>query len=156
MSLPPRRRLLTAGLTVTPSRGLTTSEDGGSAIVRMALTQQPTADVTIPLASSNVLEGQVDKSQLVFTPANWNVVQQVRVTGQPDGVRDGNKVYQLITGDCVSTDPAYGGLMVKDATITNKDSRTLVAGATVSGLSERITRSASLPTSIEPFFASSP
>ncbi|NBW85325.1 MAG: hypothetical protein EBR23_00470 [Planctomycetia bacterium] len=125
------RRLLTAGLTVTPSRGLTTSEDGGSAIVRMALTQQPTADVTIPLASSNVLEGQVDKSQLVFTPANWNVVQQVRVTGQPDGVRDGNKVYQLITGDCVSTDPAYGGLMVKDATITNKDSRTLVAGATV-------------------------
>ena len=125
------RRLLTAGVTVTPTRGLNTSEDGGSAIVRMALTQQPSADVTIPLASSNPLEGQADRSQLVFTPANWNVVQQVRVTGQPDGVRDGNKVYQLITGDCVSTDPAYSGLMVKDATITNRDSRMLVAGATV-------------------------
>lgn len=125
------RRLLTAGVTVTPIRGLTTSEDGGSAIVRIALTQQPTADVTIPLSSSNVLEGQVDRTQVVFTPANWNVVQQVRVTGQPDGIRDGNKVYQLVTGDCVSTDPAYGGLMVKDATLTNRDSRTLVAGATV-------------------------
>jgi len=126
-----QRRLLSANVTVSPTRGLNTSEDGGYAIVRFALTQQPTADVTIPVSSSDTTEGQANVAQLVFTPATWNVVQQVRVTGLPDGVRDGNQVYQLVTGDCVSTDPQYGGLAVRDCTLTNRDSRTLVAGATV-------------------------
>lgn len=126
------RNLLTAGVIFNATRGMQTSEDGGYAVVSARLTAAPTADVAISLASDNTAEGVVSKDQLIFTPANWNAVQNFRVTGQPDGVRDGNKVYHVITGNALSADPKYNGLDVHDITLTNKDSRKLVAGFTVS------------------------
>ena len=39
----------TAGITVTPTSGLTTTEAGGTATFTVVLTAQPTADVTIGL-----------------------------------------------------------------------------------------------------------
>ena len=126
-----RRDLLAAGVLVSPLRGLTTSEDGGAALISFKLTERPTADVTVSIASSNVKEGVPSLDKLVFTPDNFNVVQKVRVTGQPDGVKDGNQVYQLITDNASSGDPAYNGFDVPDVTLTNKDSRKLVAGITV-------------------------
>ncbi|WP_305884986.1 DUF4347 domain-containing protein, partial [Oscillatoria sp. HE19RPO] len=67
----------TAGITVTPTTGLTTTEAGGTANFTVVLNTQPTADVTIPLTSSNTAEGTVDKNSLTFTNANWNVAQTV-------------------------------------------------------------------------------
>src|SRR5687767_4403874 len=120
-----------AGVQISPVRGLNTSEEGGAAVISMRLTEQPAGNVTIPLSSSDTGEGVVSVSQVVFTPDNFNLFQKVRVTGVPDGVKDGNQVYQLITGDTVSDDPTYNGLAVPDATLTNKDSRKILAGVTV-------------------------
>src|SRR5205085_1360966 len=39
-----------AGITVTPTSGLVTTEAGGTATFTVRLTSQPTADVTIPLS----------------------------------------------------------------------------------------------------------
>ena len=62
-----------AGITVTPTTGLTTTEAGGTATFTVVLTTQPTADVTIGLSSSDTTEGTVSPASLTFTTANWNV-----------------------------------------------------------------------------------
>jgi hypothetical protein len=132
-------RDLLAAVIISPTAGLTTSEDGGSAVVSVALRDAPSADVVIQLASSNTKEGVVDKDKLVFTPENYNQVQQFRVTGVPDGVKDGNKSYKIITSACQSTDAAYNGLKVADVNLRNLDSRTLIAGITVTPTSGLVT-----------------
>ena len=48
-----------AGITVTPTAGLTTTEAGGTATFTVVLNTQPTADVTIALSSSDTTEGTV-------------------------------------------------------------------------------------------------
>ena len=48
-----------AGITVTPTTGLTTTEAGGTATFTVVLNTQPTADVTIALSSSDTTEGTV-------------------------------------------------------------------------------------------------
>ena len=57
-----------AGITVTPTAGLTTTEAGGTATFTVVLTTQPTADVTIALSSSDTTEGTVRPASLTFTP----------------------------------------------------------------------------------------
>ena len=46
-----------AGITVTPTAGLATTEAGGTATFTVVLNTQPTADVTIALSSSDTTEG---------------------------------------------------------------------------------------------------
>jgi hypothetical protein len=48
-----------AGVTVTPTSGLIVTEAGGAATFTMVLTAQPSADITIPLSSSDLTEGTV-------------------------------------------------------------------------------------------------
>ena len=78
-----------AGITVTPTAGLTTTEAGGTATFTVVLNTQPTADVTIALSSSDTTEGTVGPASLTFTTANWNAAQTVTVTGVDDAVVDG-------------------------------------------------------------------
>ncbi|WP_116772097.1 PKD domain-containing protein [Maribacter litoralis] len=67
-----------------------TSEDGLSDTFTVELKTQPTATVTIDL---QIIEGvgevSLDKNQLVFTDATWNVPQIVTVTGENDDAIDG-------------------------------------------------------------------
>ena len=46
------------GVAVTPTLGLMTTEAGGQATFTVALTAQPTANVTIPVASTRSHRGQ--------------------------------------------------------------------------------------------------
>ena len=62
-----------AGITVTPTSGLTTTEALGTATFTVVLTSQPTADVTIGISPSDPTEGTVSSPSLTFTPANWNI-----------------------------------------------------------------------------------
>src|SRR5204862_2710607 len=55
-----------AGITVTPTSGLVTSEAGGTATFSVVLNSQPTADVVIPVASSSATEGAVAAASLTF------------------------------------------------------------------------------------------
>src|SRR5205807_7669582 len=70
-----------AGIVVSPTSGLVTTEVGGTATFTVVLTSQPTASVTVGLSSSNTAEGTVSPASLTFTAANWNVAQTVTVTG---------------------------------------------------------------------------
>ena len=79
----------TAGITVTPTSGLVTTEAGGTATFTVELNTQPTANVTIGLSSSDTTEGTVSPASLTFTAANWNAAQTVTVTGVDDAIVDG-------------------------------------------------------------------
>ncbi len=114
----------TAGVVVDPTMGLTTSELGGSATFSVVLTSEPTANVTIPITSSDTTEGVPQVMQLVFTPANWNAPQNVTVDGRNDDVADGDQVYFIRTGAAVSTDAGYSGFNADDVTLTNVDDET--------------------------------
>jgi hypothetical protein len=117
---------------VQKTSGLKTTEAGGTATFTVKLNFRPTGSVTIPIASSNPNEGIVNVDSLVFTPDNFDQPQTVTVTGQPDGIKDGSQKYSIITGPAASDDPLYDGMSVADVKVTNKDSKSLVAGVQVS------------------------
>ncbi|MCB8749397.1 DUF4347 domain-containing protein [Planktothrix agardhii] len=114
----------TKGITVTPTTGLTTTEAGGNATFTVVLNSQPTANVTIPLTSSNTAEGTIDKSSLTFTATNWNVAQTVTVTGVDDLIDDGDIAYNIVTASATSTDSNYSGFDASDVAVTNSDNDT--------------------------------
>ncbi|QDG51927.1 hypothetical protein FIV42_14615 [Persicimonas caeni] len=119
----------TAGFTVTDPDGDTT-EAGGQASFTVVLNSQPTADVTLELASSNPEEGTIDKSTLTFTADNWNAPQTVTATGQDDDVADGNQLYEVVFGETTSDDEEYAAIAPDAVELTNVDDET--AGFTVS------------------------
>jgi len=53
----------TAGITITPTTGLTTTEAGGKATFTVQLNSQPTADVTVGLTSDNTPKEQFPQLQ---------------------------------------------------------------------------------------------
>ncbi|MCL6501489.1 MAG: hypothetical protein K6T86_02310 [Pirellulales bacterium] len=130
----------TAGILVTPTSGLVTTEAGGQATFTVVLTSEPTADVTIDVASGNPAEGTVSTSTLVFTSANWNVPQTVTVTGVDDFVDDGDQAYFIVLGPVTSDDPLYAGIDPDDVAVTNLDDDT--AGILVTPTSGLITTEA--------------
>jgi hypothetical protein len=119
----------TAGIEVNPTSGLTTTEKGGQVMFTVVLSKQPSANVTIPLSSSDTSEGTVGARSLVFTPANWNAPQSVTVTGVNDDERDGNVEYTIHVESAASDDEDYDGMNADDVTVSNTDDET--AGVTV-------------------------
>src|SRR2546426_288917 len=114
----------TAGITVTPTSGLTTTEGGGTATFTVVLTSQPTANVTIGLSSNDLTEGTVSPASATFTSGNWNTAQTVTVTGVNDFVADGNVAYTIVTAPATSTDGGYNGMNASDVGVTNTDDDT--------------------------------
>ena len=110
----------TAGIAVSvASDNATTTEAGGTSEFTLALDSQPTAEVRIDLASSDVTEGTVAPPRLTFTAQNWNQPQTVRATGVDDSVVDGGQDY-AIEAVAASTDPVYEGIAA-DVALTNRD-----------------------------------
>jgi hypothetical protein len=111
----------THGVSVTSRTGLVTTEAGGTATFRIALNTRPSADVVIPIASSDPGEGVVSASSITFTPDNWNVAQTITVIGVDDAVADGDMPYTIVVGTTASLDPRYNGLDPSDAQLVNVD-----------------------------------
>jgi len=109
------------GVTVTPTSGLTVSEAGTQAAFTVVLDTQPSADVTIDLASDDTTEGTVSTASLTFTPTDWDTARNVTVTGVDDTETDGDQVFHIVTSAATSDDPDYDGLEVDDVEVTNQD-----------------------------------
>ncbi|MGA2799646.1 MAG: Ig-like domain repeat protein, partial [Thermoguttaceae bacterium] len=121
--------IITAGITVTPVSGLTTTEAGGTAQFSVVLDSQPTADVVIGISPSNITEGTVSVPSLTFTTDNWNTAQTVTVTGVDDLAADGDIAYSIITAPAASADLNYNGLDASDVSLTNIDNDTTTSVA---------------------------
>ena len=130
----------TAGITVSPTAGLVTTEAGGTATFTVVLNSQPTANVTIGLSSSDTTEGTVAPTSLLFTSGNWNVAQTVTVTGVDDLIVDGNVAYSIVTGPATSSDTNYAGVNASDVGVSNSDND--AAGITVAPTAGLVTTEA--------------
>ena len=107
--------------TVSPLTGLVTSESGGTASFEIALASAPTANVILPILSSNFTEGTTSVTSRIFTPSNWNLPQSVVITGQEDAATDGPISYFVRVGASISTDIAWNNLPAKTVGVTNTD-----------------------------------
>ncbi|MBK5962583.1 hypothetical protein CCR95_00275 [Thiocystis minor] len=122
----------TAGIRVTPTSGLFTTESGGTDTFSVVLESAPSADVSLDLASSDTSEGSVSPASLAFTSANWDQAQTVTVTGVDDSVQDGDIAYSILTSIAASNDTDYQGLDTEDVAVSNSDDDTAGIGITES------------------------
>ncbi|MCY2994716.1 MAG: cohesin domain-containing protein [Planctomycetota bacterium] len=124
-----------AGIVVSPTAGLVTTEAGGTAQFAVKLLTPPADTVTIPVSVSNATEGAVSIRQLVFTPLDWDQWQTVTAAGVNDAVDDGDVAYQVVLGVAASASLEYAGLEAADVALTNSDDDTAgVAISVTSGL----------------------
>ena len=103
-----------------------TSDSGDTGSFEINLTTEPLSDVFIELTSTNELEGVLSTSVISFNATNWNIPQEVTVTGVDDDppVSDGAADYIIVTGNVSSTDDNYGlldGSTVDDVNMSNQD-----------------------------------
>jgi hypothetical protein len=118
----------------------TTTEAGGTATFTMRLSAQPTANVTLTNFSRDTTEGTPSAgSSLTFTPANWNIPQNVTYRGVDDSVDDGNIRYYVGWNPASSSDPLYAGVIASDVPLDNADND--AAGFIVSPISRRTNES---------------
>lgn len=115
-----------AGIQISPASAFQVGE-GWTRDVSVKLTAQPTADVTVTLATTvGAGEATLSTTTLTFTPENWNVYQTVTVTGVLGDGLDGNKPFAF-TLDPSSADAAFDAVAPKtvNATIVEGDDHTL-------------------------------
>ena len=129
----------TANIIVSSISGSTT-ESGATATFTIVLTSEPTADVVIPVSSSDITEGSISVSEITFTPTNWNSTQTITITGLDDEVQDSDVNYNIVLGLSVSTDPSYNGIQKADINLDNQDNdianlivSTITGGTTEAG-----------------------
>ncbi|WP_404310513.1 Calx-beta domain-containing protein [Neorhodopirellula lusitana] len=120
---------VTALFVSEPTQSFTT-EDGGAVTFTTQLLTQPAGEVTVAAVSSDMGEGLVVPAILSFNALNWNVPQQVTVTGVDDVSLDGAVAYSVDLTSSSTADPDYDGLS-QSVALTNRDSD--VAGIVLTG-----------------------
>ena len=110
----------TAGIIVTPTSELVTTEAGGQATFTVVLGSEPIADVTIAVTSSDTTEGTVLPTTLIFTDANWNEPRTVTITGVDDTADDGDVSYRILAA-ASSDDLNYSDPDAVDLAVVNVD-----------------------------------
>jgi hypothetical protein len=121
-----------AGITITAVKGKT-SEAGLTTTFTIRLNSQPTADVAIPLSSSDPSEGTLSVAQVVFTSSNYASATTVTITGVNDDEADGEQPYSILVGPAVSTDKGYKDMTAPAIAVSNADNDS--AGLAVSEVS---------------------
>lgn len=109
------------GIIVSAASASMTTEAGGTAAFAVVLASQPSARVSIAVASSDETEARSDKASVVFTAGDWNVPQLVTVAGVDDEVDDGDKDVTITLARAISADAAYAALDPDDVKLRNMD-----------------------------------
>ncbi|MBW2254955.1 MAG: hypothetical protein JRI25_10210 [Deltaproteobacteria bacterium] len=99
---------------------LVVDEEGGTATFEVVLTSEPTAAVDIAVTSNDEGEGTVSPAALTFTATDWDIPQEVVVTGVDDEEPDGNLLF-AIDLEATSDDQIYDELPVPGVHVSNLD-----------------------------------
>ena len=97
-----------ADLVLTPTT-LSVLAEGAASTVSVRLGSQPTANVSVAIASSDRGELLVSPAQLVFLPGNWNINQPVTLSGVRDNEVDGTQAV-AVTYTASSSDNKYNSV----------------------------------------------
>ena len=109
-----------ARVSIMPT-ALTVDEDGGAGAYTVVLDSQPTANVSLTLASGDTTIAMVSPPTLSFIPAAWNVAQTVTVTGVNDDIINPGDRTTAITHTIDSADGDYDTLSVDSVDVTADD-----------------------------------
>ncbi len=96
-----------------------TAEGGSTAQYSVALTAEPTSNITVAVTSQSTDEGQPTQSSLSFTAANWNVAQNLAIQGVDDAIVDGVQNYAVQLS--ASGDTQYNQLQPLTVSLSNQD-----------------------------------
>jgi hypothetical protein len=117
-----------AGLSVTPANGgIAVSETGTTDTFTVALTSQPSANVTVAVTSGDTGEATVSPASLTFTPATWSTPQTVTVTGVEDYAVDGDWIGQVTLAVTSVDDLYYNNIANVSQPITVSDSGNFIS-----------------------------
>ncbi|MDE0117597.1 MAG: hypothetical protein OXT07_13400, partial [bacterium] len=109
-----------AGVTVSQT-AVVVSENLGTATYSVVLGSEPTAAVTVAVASGGAA-ATVSPVSLTFQPAAWNTPQTVTVTGVDDSVDNpGDERVVTVAHAASSSDAAYNGTPVAPVSVTVVD-----------------------------------
>ncbi|MDB9309593.1 choice-of-anchor I family protein [Aphanizomenon sp. CS-733/32] len=109
----------TSGITLTQTGGTTNVTEGGATdSYTIVLNSQPTADVAIAINPNSQLT--TSAVTLTFTPANWNVAQNVTVTALDDVLVEGSHSGE-ITHSVTSTDAQYNNITINPIVVSITD-----------------------------------
>jgi hypothetical protein len=112
----------TAGITVDPTSGLVTTEEGGEGTFTVVLDSEPTGEVVIDVASDDAGEGSADPAQITFTSGNWSDARTVTVAGVDDLVNDGDQSYTVVLSmNAATADVVYDTQNPDSVSVTNLD-----------------------------------
>jgi len=111
-----------AGFALGYNRIVRTNEMGTDTVFTVKLNTEPAGTVALSVSSDDATEGTVSHDYLTFTPADWDVAQEITVTGVNDNLGDGNVRYNILVGKSIITaSPAYGRLDAKEVNAVNLD-----------------------------------
>ena len=109
---------------VTQSGGSTAVTEGGATdTLSIALSKQPSANVTVTVTgNSDLTVGGSASATFTFTPLNWNIAQTMTVAAVDDATAEGLESAN-ITFSTASSDTSYNNLLVApvSASITDND-----------------------------------
>ena len=113
------------GFTVSES-SRTVSEAGSTQTFTVVLTGTPSSNVVIDVSSSDTGEATVSPTALTFTSANWNIAQEIVVTGINDDVDDGNQASTTtLSINDGSSDDDFDSLADQTVSVTTTDNDTI-------------------------------
>src|SRR6185369_13302466 len=98
-----------------------TSEKGTTTKFSLALSSQPTADVTIKVKSLRTTECTVSPASVTFTTTNWGSQQDITVHGEDDPVVDGDQSCRIEIDTVPGGDATYNTVGPKEVIVINDD-----------------------------------
>ncbi|MCF6235306.1 MAG: FG-GAP-like repeat-containing protein [Gammaproteobacteria bacterium] len=97
------------------------NEAGSTSTFTVVLDTAPLVDVTIDVSTSDLGEATVSPTSLLFTPANWNMVQTVTMTGVDDRLDDGSQTSVISFNVSSPGDADYDGMTIASRSVTTLD-----------------------------------
>ncbi|WP_170147982.1 beta strand repeat-containing protein, partial [Marinoscillum furvescens] len=96
------------------------SETGRTATFDVVLDAPPASAVVLDIASTNTAEGTITPTTLTFDNSNWNVSQQVTVTGVDDGVTDADQSLAInVSVNAALSNDAFDTVSAEAVSVTN-------------------------------------
>jgi large repetitive protein len=122
----------TAGFTLSKTTA-SVNESGTTDIFTVVLTAQPLTNVVFNITRSDSTEANVAPATLTFTNANWNVAQNVTITGVNDVLVDGSIASTVtVSINAASSDNAFDLLANQTVAVTTIDNDSPTVNLSVS------------------------
>ena len=108
--------------TIIVSTPNSVSEDGTTSLLNVRLGTNILSNVNIDISLSDITELAVNKTKLTFNSLNWNIDQQITITGQDDFILDGDISSVIyLNVDALNSDSSYQSVARVNVFVINID-----------------------------------